>query len=79
MLIDKTQNRVQCILTREQIEHDIEAYEDRLRMAQDKLSVLPGRLRGRKLAQTRRALLSEIRHVKTLIGYAQGALMEVAD
>jgi hypothetical protein len=61
-------------LTKEQIECDIEAYRDRLSKAEDKLNELPEGLKGRKLAQTRRVLLSEIRHVKTLIGYAQEAL-----
>lgn len=64
-------------LTKEQIECDIETYKDRISRAEGKLSELPGRLKGRKLAQTRRVLLSEIRHVKTLIGYAEEALAGV--
>jgi hypothetical protein len=66
-------------LTKEQIERDVKAYQDRLSRAEAKLGELPGRLWGRKLVQTRRVLLSEIRHIKTLIGYAREALAEVAD
>ena len=66
-------------LTEEMIRADIAAYQNRLSRAEDKLNELPGGLNGRKLAQTRRVLLSEIRRVQTLIKYAQGALAEVVD
>ena len=64
-------------LTEESIRADIKAYQDRLSRAEAKLFDLPGGLKGRKLAQTRRVLLSKIRHVQTLINYAQEALTEV--
>jgi hypothetical protein len=70
---------MEILLTKKQIERDIETYQDRLSKAEAKLSGLPGRLWGRKLTRTRRALLSEIKHVKTLTGYAQEALAEMID
>jgi hypothetical protein len=76
---DKTQNGVQCDLTKEQIEQDIEAYRNRLNRAEARPNDLPRKLIGRKLRQTRQVLLSEIRHVRTLIGYAQEALAEATD
>lgn len=78
-LADKTQNKTQCDLTKEQIKRDIKAYRDRLNRAQAKLNELPRKLIGRKLTQARRVLIAEIKHVKTLIGYAEGALAEVED
>jgi predicted nucleic acid-binding Zn-ribbon protein len=78
-LVDSTQNIIQCDLTRKQIENDIEAYQNRLNRAEAKLNDLPHSLMGRKLRDARRVLLSEIRHVKTLIDYAQEALAEIGD
>ena len=66
-------------LNKDQIEQDIETYQGRLSRAQTKLNELPRNLMGKKLKQTRRVLLSEIRHVRTLIDYAQEALAEVGD
>ena len=66
-------------LNKEQIERDIQDYQDRLSKAQTKLNELPRKLKGLKLRQTRRVLLSEIRHVRTLLDYAQEALAEVED
>ena len=67
-------------LTRGQIRQDIEAYQDRLSKVEAKLNDLPQKghtwKENNKIRETRRALLSEIRHVKTLIGYAQQALAE---
>ena len=66
-------------LNKKQIEHEIRSYQDRLGKAQAKLNELPRKLKGLKLKQARRALLSEIRHARTLISYATEALAEVED
>ncbi len=67
-------------LTREQIEQDIKAYQDRLDKAQDKLTDLP--VRGsswkdtRKIKVTRHRLEAEVVHVQGLIRLASAALTE---
>ena len=66
-------------MNKKQIEHEIRSYQDRLGKAQAKLNELPRKLKGLKLKQARRALLSEIRHARTLISYATEALAEVED
>jgi hypothetical protein len=70
-------------LNKEQIERDIKAYRDRLGRAEAKLNDLPKKgstwKESSKIRLTRRALLSEIRHIKTLMSYANEALVGVAD
>jgi hypothetical protein len=68
-------------LTRDDILKDIEAYEERIRNARDKLSGLPAAgstLKERKKIKIRRhTLLSEIDHVRGLISIAEQALNQV--
>lgn len=70
-------------LTKEEIERDIAAYQDRLSRAEAKLKDLPNKGKTwkerSKVRATRRVLLAEIRHVRTLINYAEAALTEVVD
>ncbi len=67
-------------LTREQTEQDIQGYQGRLRKVQQRLDDLPlkGRIpfEGRKLKATRQQLEADIRHIRRLIGYAEGALSD---
>ena len=78
-LADRTQNEIQCELSKEEIEKDIEVYRKRLDRAGAKLNELPRKLMGRKLRERRQALISEIQHVQQLIEYATDALSEMAD
>jgi hypothetical protein len=70
-------------LTKEQIERDIEDYGARLGKAKAKLNDLPQQgntwKERNRIRLARRALLSEIQLLKTMIGYARQALAEVVD
>ena len=64
-------------LTEANILHDIKAYDRRLQVAQERLSSL-SRGKGRDLRRKRAKIIAEIEHVKTLRGYAAGALLSFA-
>ncbi len=65
-------------LTKRDIQQDIEAFEGRIQIAMDKLSVLPSTAstpkERRGIRDRRRALLQEIEHVRALIALASEAL-----
>jgi predicted nucleic acid-binding Zn-ribbon protein len=69
------------VLTDEDIQEDIRGFEQRIQDARGKLSELPETdgtwQAGKKLADKRRVLESEIEHVKRLIGIAEEALTDV--
>ena len=66
------------ILTRTDIENDIEGFKIRIEQAKAKLATLPESAPTwagqKKLRQQERELLSEIQHVERLIEYAKEAL-----
>jgi hypothetical protein len=68
-------------LTGDDILKNIEAYEKRIRNAREKLSELPAAgstlKELKKIKNKRRALLSEIDHVRGLISMAEEALTQV--
>ena len=65
-------------LTPEIIKADIEAFQARIVHARESLKALPGTApdwkNRKKLAEQRRILNDEVKHVQRLIGYAQEAL-----
>ena len=68
-------------LTRDDILKDIEAYEERIRNAREKLSEMPAAgstlNEHKKIKIRRRTLSSEIDHVRGLISIAEEALNQV--
>ena len=69
------------ILTKEEIQQDIEAYNQRLEGARLKLSALPDGVsdwkQRKKVQASRRALESEIANVRQILLYAADALREL--
>ena len=61
-------------LTKEQIEQDIEGYQDRLSNAQEKLAAMP--VKGKRIRAPRRKLEAEAAHVLGLIRLASEALAD---
>jgi hypothetical protein len=68
------------ILTKEKIEQDIRAYQERIHAAKDKLATLSAKGRTpaerRKLKTARHRMMVEIEHVKQLILYAERFIKE---
>lgn len=68
------------VLTNQDIQEDIQAFEKRIHEAQVKLAALPVHSydwrEQRKLDKKRRVLISEIKHVKRLIEIAKSGLSD---
>ena len=60
--------------TKQNILNDIEVFNDRIQIAQDKLDALPHCVTGwrvrKRIKMTRQALEKEIEHFKHLVGYS---------
>ncbi len=71
----------ELILTREDIQADIDQYQARIQSARDSLASLPAKStdwkQRKKLKARRRVLQEEVDHVNRLIGYANKALSEM--
>ena len=68
------------LLTEDSILKDIESYNQRIEVAQSKLSALPANVvtwkERKKIKATRNTLVNEIEHVNRMVGYAREALAE---